>query len=113
MLHLNSNIPLNIYYTPKSSEMLRFTRTTSDSSTYTRLSNKLFKKMLKQGKYSNIVKSNSKYRSIISLFNKIFDTYFKVFKVFTDTGDKFIKKSPGFFLLEALKYCSLNEKFNS
>ena len=76
--------------------MLRFTRTTSDSSTYTRLSNQRFKKMLKQGKYSNIVKSNSKYRSIISLFNKIFDTYFKVFKVFGDTGDKFIKKSPGF-----------------
>ena len=76
--------------------MLRFTRTTSDSSTYTRLSNQLFKKMLKQGKYSNIVKSNSKYRSIISLFNKIFYTYFKVFKVFADTGDKFIKKSPGF-----------------
>ena len=76
--------------------MLRFTRTTSDSSTYTRLSNQLFKKMLKQGKYSNIVKSKSKYRSIMSLFNKIFYTYFKVFKVFADTGDKFIKKSPGF-----------------
>ena len=47
--HLDSNIPLNIYYASIGSEILKFARTASDSKTFATLSNRLLKRMQKIG----------------------------------------------------------------
>ena len=61
-----------INYTSTGSEIVRFARATSDIINFVTLFNHLLR-MLKQG---------SKYRSIISMMNKIFGKHFTVFNVF-------------------------------
>ena len=82
MSHLDSYIPLNIYYTSISSEIVGFVRTTSEINAFVTLSNGLLKKMQKQG---------SKHRSIISMLKKIFGKHF-VFNTFADKKTNFIKR---------------------
>ena len=50
MPHLDSNIPSKIYDAPIGSEILRFARINSDINTFTTLSNRLLKRMKKQGR---------------------------------------------------------------
>ena len=82
MSHLESNISSNIYYLYLGSEILRFGRTASDIYTFVTLSNRLLKRMHKQG---------IEHRSIIPVLNKIFCRHFTVFNVFADTAANHIK----------------------
>ena len=81
MLHLDSNIPSNIYYPSIGTEILRFGGTTSDKNTFATISYSILKKMQKQG---------SKLRPMISMLNKIFGKHFTVFIVFTHAAANFI-----------------------
>lgn len=72
MPHLDSNNPSSSYYASIGSESLRFFKTTSDSKTFIRLLNQLFKNMQKQG---------NKHRLVKAILNKILGKYFNYFKV--------------------------------
>ena len=84
MPHLGSNIPSNIYYASIGSEVSKFARTTSNINNFVTLSNRLLKKMQKEG---------SKHRSTISMLHKIFGKRFTVFNIFEYTAVNFIKTS--------------------
>ena len=82
MPNLDSNIPSNIYDARIGSEILRFARINSDINTFTTLSNRLLKRMKKQGR---------KHRSIISMLNKIFGKQFAIINIFADAVANFSK----------------------
>ena len=71
MLHLDSNIPSNIYYPSIGIEILRFDGTTSDKNTFVIISYRVLKKMRKQ---------ETKPRPMISTLNKNFGKNFTVEK---------------------------------
>ena len=75
MPHFDSNIPSNIYYASIGSGILSFVKTTSDINTFVTLSNRLLKRMKKQG---------SKRRIIISMLNKSFGKHFSIFNLFAE-----------------------------
>ena len=75
MSHLDTNISWNIYYASIGSENLRCIRTTSDINTFATLSNRLLKRIQKQGsKHRSITSKLKKYLANISIFSIFLQT---------------------------------------
>ena len=80
MPYLDNNIPSNIYCEFIGCEILRFARTTSDINCFVIHSNRLLKRMQKEG---------GKHRYIISMLNKI--KFSLVFNILAGTAANFIR----------------------
>lgn len=78
--YLEINIPSNIYYASIGSEILNFARTTSHINTFVTLSNRLLKRMQKQG---------NKRRSITTIANKYSVVNISLFSTFLQTTANF------------------------